>query len=86
MTYVTHAGSSTVLWKFDTSTRRWQRVQNGAGPGARRSHSMASVGLDLWLHGGVTNSGEGDDVCGTEHTRRRCCCSAETQIVPLCTL
>ncbi len=54
-----------MLWKFDTSTRRWQRVENGAGPGARRSHVMVSVGLDLWMHGGITNSGEGDDVCGT---------------------
>jgi hypothetical protein len=63
---VTHPGSSTELWRFDTSIRGWTRVHNGAGPGTRRFHVMTSVGLDLWLHGGETGSGEGD-LCST-HT------------------
>jgi hypothetical protein len=60
MTDVTYAGSSTELWRFDTSIRGWTRVHNGDGPGTRRFHVMTAVGLDLWLHGGETDSGEGD--------------------------
>ncbi len=56
------------LWRFSTSTCVWERVDstaaNGAGPSARSSHVMTSVGLDLWVHGGGTDSGEGD-ACGT---------------------
>jgi len=52
------------LWRFTTSTRVWDRsnstAANGAGPSARWGHVMTSVGLDLWLHGGSTDSGEGD--------------------------
>jgi hypothetical protein len=81
MTCVPHAGSihfiyydySAELWRFSTSTRVWERADsiaaNGAGPSARIDHVMTSVGLDLWVHGGRTNPGEGDtfDYC--------CCCS-----------
>ena len=54
---VPDTGRSTDLWRFDTSTRRWQRVDNntstnGTGPSARYGHVMTSVGVDLWLHGG----------------------------------
>jgi hypothetical protein len=53
------------MWRFSTSTRGWERVNNtapnGAGPSARYYHVMTSVGLDLWVHGGLTtDSGEGD--------------------------
>jgi hypothetical protein len=55
---------STELWRFDTSTHGWERVDNtegnGDGPSARFGHVMTSVGEDLWIHGGYTNSGEGD--------------------------
>jgi hypothetical protein len=68
MTCVPHAGRSAELWRFSTSTRGWERVAsttaNGAGPGERDSHVMTSVGQDLWVHGGYTNSGEGDG-CAT---------------------
>ena len=68
MTYVPHAGCSAELWRFSTSTLVWERVEstaaNGDGPSARDSHVMTSVGLDLWLHGGNTDSGEGD-ACAT---------------------
>ena len=68
MTCVSHAGSSAELWWFSTSTPGWERadntVANGAGPSARGYHVMTSVGLDLWVHGGQTNSGEGD-TCAT---------------------
>jgi len=72
MTYVTHAGlSSDELWKFSTSTGGWERedntTTNGAGPSARYGHVMTSVGLDLWVHGGWTDSGEGD-ACATHVT------------------
>ena len=68
MTSVPHAGLSDELWWFSTSTRGWERVDstaaNGAGPSARFGHVMTSVGLDLWVHGGYTYSGEGD-TCAT---------------------
>jgi hypothetical protein len=65
------AGNSAELWRFSTSTRVWERVDitaaNGAGPSARSYHVMTSVGLDLWVHGGQTNPGEGD-ACATHVT------------------
>ena len=68
MTCVPHAGRSAELWRFSTSTRDWEPADstaaNGAGPSARAFHVMTSVGLDLWLHGGDTGSGEGD-ACAT---------------------
>jgi hypothetical protein len=64
MTCVSYAGLSDELWRFSTSTLGWERVDstaaNGAGPSARYGHVMSSVGLDLWVHGGSTYSGEGD--------------------------
>ncbi len=60
----THVGRSDELWRFSTSTRGWERVDNissnVAGPSARSGHVMTSVGLDLWVHGGYTDSGKGD--------------------------
>jgi hypothetical protein len=57
-------GLSDELWRFSTSTLGWERVDstatNGARPSARWGHVMSSVGLDLWVHGGDTSSGEGD--------------------------
>jgi hypothetical protein len=69
MTCVMHEGYySTELWRFSTTMRVWERADstaaNGAGPSARLYHVMTSVGLDLWIHGGLTDSGEGDS-CGT---------------------
>jgi hypothetical protein len=69
MTCVPHAGVlSAELWRFTTSTCVWERADstaaNGAGPSARLYHVMTSVGLDLWVHGGHTGSGEGD-ACAT---------------------
>ncbi len=68
MTGVPHAGRSAELWRFCTSTRVWERADstaaNGAGPSTRSGHVMTSVGLDLWVHGGQTETGEGDG-CGT---------------------
>ncbi len=66
---VPHAGlPSAELWRFSTATRGWERLDitsdNGADPGARSWHVMTSVGLDLWVHGGYTTSGEGD-ACAT---------------------
>lgn len=62
--YVCHAGwESADVWRFDTSTRRWERVtdyQTAVQPSARERHVMVSVGMDLWMHGGWTSPGEGD--------------------------
>jgi hypothetical protein len=72
MTCVTHAGDlSAELWRFSTSTRVWERADstadNGAGPSVRVYHVMTSIGHDLWVHGGYTDSGEGDG-CATHVT------------------
>ncbi len=46
------------LWRFSTSTREWVRVndtgRDGTRPSARGYHAMASLGMDLWVHGGQT--------------------------------
>jgi hypothetical protein len=64
MTYETRAGPyqerypvySAELWRFDTHNRGWESVvANGAAPSARYQHVMTSVGMDLWLHGGVSS-------------------------------
>ena len=70
MTCVTQTVWSEEMWRFSTSTRVWEQVDtaaNGAGPSARSYHVMTSVGLDLWVHGGQTSSGEGD-ACATHVT------------------
>ena len=68
MTCVPPAGFSDELRRFSTSTRVWERANstaaNSADPSARDGHVMTSVGLDLWVHGGYTKTGEGD-VCAT---------------------
>ena len=51
------------LWRLSLSTLKWTLLKVPPGesrPSARDSHSMTSVGLDLWVHGGNTASGEGD--------------------------
>jgi hypothetical protein len=52
------------LWRFSTSTRVWRRVDDtttdGTRPSARSFFVMVSVGLDLWVHGGLTQTGEGE--------------------------
>ena len=63
MTCVTDSGVSTELWRFDTSTLGWEQVDNTTTNGTFTGVSfrtMTSVGLDLWLVGGTTVSGEGD--------------------------
>ncbi len=55
------------LWRLSLATLEWTSIEVGSGgarPSARTSHVMTSVGLDLWVHGGNTGSGEGD-VCAT---------------------
>jgi hypothetical protein len=52
------------LWRFGTSTRRWEKVKNtavnGAAPSSRTGHVITSVGLDLWIHGGLADSDSGE--------------------------
>ncbi len=72
LTCVTLVGISDEMWWFSTSALGWQRVDNtvtnGAGP-ARAYHVMTSVGMDLWVHGGL-DSGEGD-ACVTRATQQQ---------------
>jgi hypothetical protein len=53
---VPHADKSSELWRFSTLTHGWVRVDtpstNDARPSARSGHTMTSIGLDLWVHGG----------------------------------
>jgi hypothetical protein len=64
MTCVTHTGQdSNELWRFDTSKRVWEVVDNTVDIFVpyRSHHVMTCVGQDLWLYGG---EGEGEgDVC-----------------------
>ena len=53
------------LWRFTTSTRVWELVDTTVNDvGTRSYHTMTSVGLDLYIHGGYstksTSSGEGE--------------------------
>ncbi len=76
------------FWRFITSTRVWERVNNtgtnGAGPslkaltsggGVSSSYNtMTSVGLDLWVVGSTLGAGSGEgDAC----TTRRASADAE---------
>jgi hypothetical protein len=46
------------LWRFSTLIREWAQVNDtvhdGTRPSARAYHVMASLGMDLWVHGGQT--------------------------------
>jgi hypothetical protein len=53
------------MWRLCLSTLEWTHIEVPSGdarPSARGGHVMTSVGLDLWVHGGKTDSltGEGD--------------------------
>jgi hypothetical protein len=64
---VPHAGLSAELWRLSLTTLEWTSIEVAAGsarPSARDGHVMTSVGLDLWVHGGSTDAGEGD-ACAT---------------------
>jgi hypothetical protein len=44
---------SSELWRFTTSTRTWELVDTTVNDvGTRVGHTMTSVGLDLYIHGG----------------------------------
>ena len=59
---VPRAGRSDEVWRLSLATLEWTSIEVplGAGPSARDSHVMTSVGLDLWVHGGYTEIGAGD--------------------------
>ena len=60
---VSRAGLSDELWRLSLKTLEWTRIEvksDRPRPSPRFGHVMSSVGLDLWVHGGVTGSGEGD--------------------------
>ncbi len=56
------------LWGLSLTTLEWTSIEvapGGAGPSARNGHVMTSVGLDLWVHGGLTSPGDGKHMCNT---------------------
>ncbi len=64
---VSCAGIFDELWRLSLETLEWTRIEVATGsarPSARREHTMTVVGMDLWVFGGTTSSGE-DDVCVT---------------------
>jgi hypothetical protein len=61
--FSSYAACSDELWRLSLTTLEWTKIEVASGgvrPSARARHTMTSVGLDLWVHGGYTNSGEGD--------------------------
>ena len=56
------AGLSNELFRFSTTARQWEQLDglqvSGSPPSARDLHGMAAVGLDLYVFGGDTESGE----------------------------
>ena len=63
---VSHTGGSNGLWRFSTSTRGWEQVDTPATTRMLSDHTMTSVGLDLWVHGGIKEKNSGDgDTCTT---------------------
>ncbi len=67
VTCACRVGRTNDLWRLSLATLDWTSIEvapGGSGPSARQRHVMTSVGLDLWLHGGDTETGEGD-ACAT---------------------
>jgi hypothetical protein len=66
---VPRAGRTDDLWRLSLATLEWTSIEVplGARPSARSGHVMTSVGLDLWVYGAYTDSGEGD-TCATHVT------------------
>jgi hypothetical protein len=82
-----YATCSDELWRLSLATLEWTKIEvpsGGVRPSARARHTMTSVGLDLWVYGGYTNSGEGDS-CTTRVVRIHCCCT-ESESEPLSSL
>ena len=51
------------LFRYSTESMTWTKLDTaagvtGTGPSARAGHSMTSVGIDIYLFGGQTGSGE----------------------------
>ena len=51
------------LFRYSTESMTWTKLdtaagETGTGPSARGGHSMTSVGIDIYLFGGFTDSGE----------------------------
>ena len=51
------------LFRFSVETLTWTKLDTaagvtGTGPSARSGHSMASVGSDIYVFGGLGNGGE----------------------------
>ena len=75
------------LWRLSLTTLEWTKIEvapGGVHPRARAYHAMTSVGLDLWVYGGQT---ETSGPCETYTTRVTLlllhCSSSETESDPL---
>ncbi len=52
---------SVELFRFSTTEQKWEKLDAGSPPSGRRGHGMVSVGSDLYVFGGSTRIGLGDD-------------------------
>ena len=57
------AGYSEELFRFSVETLTWTKLDTeagvtGTGPSAREDHSMALVGSDIYVFGGMLEEGE----------------------------
>ncbi len=84
-----YAACSDELWRLSLATLEWTKIgvaSGGVRPSARARHTMTSVGLDLWVHGGYTNSGEGDSCTTRAALLRQHGSCAEAESEPLSSL
>jgi len=63
----TFSGSSGELFRYSTISMEWARLDAAAGvtgtwPSARLSHALAAVGTDIYLFGGMTDSGSSGEL------------------------
>ena len=77
------------LWRLSLTTLEWTKIEvpsGGVRPSARARHTMTSVGLDLWVFGGYTHSGEGDSYTTRVVLLRIHWCCPESESEPLSSL
>ncbi len=63
---------SAELFKLDVQTKEWKTITtSGVSPTGRSDHTMGSTDGFLWVFGGATSSGEGEEriVCGSTSNR-----------------
>ena len=69
------AGLSEELFRFSVETLTWTKLDTaagvtGTGPSARYMHSMASVGSDIYVFGGLRDTDGGERMMEVGEGRR----------------